>query len=277
MTYPIWLSKFTSRDGLRVVDFPLCEYEWQSQQALRVPSVSLVGADYAHVFAGTARGNKAIGRETVRFILGVGDPANTILADWRTMKGHLVQIGRGLLYTEDSTGELQYCRARLTAVPEITVRTRSGLFLPVSIDFQRESDWFGDAVSVINTVNMSPESWTVNNPGTASVLEGLTIRIRSNGASGAVNPTLTNLTNGYSLSFARTLNANGEIRIRGDNQTVEYSDDDGASYVDDWQNATMGDEQDILFALEPGDNTLRATASGTPNFDVEVSFDAPDH
>ncbi len=271
-----WAEKFESIDATLTYTFPLNQYEWQSEQGLRVAYGHGVGADYAHDFAGISLAPKSVGIEVVRFMMtGYASPAAFDTA-FDAMLGQLMRIGQGKLFTNDSAGTRRWCYARLTARPSITIAGLSWLAQPVALHFTRLSDWFGaSATTGSRTVTVSPDTFTINNPGNAPA-KFIVFRLRANAAAGFTNPALANLTNGYSFSTTRdSASADSEIKVDTELASVEFSTDNGVSYADDYALFSLGATQVGFMQLEPGNNSMRVTCDGTPNFDLEWSFYAP--
>lgn len=125
-------------------------------------------------------------------------------------------------------------------------------------------------------VAASPTDFTIVNEGQFRT-SNLIIRIESLGASGYVNPRVDNLTTEQWVKFTRTgTTANHVIQAKctlGPHR-VRESSDSGASFVDTpalgniWPDTTISDLQVPLLELVPGENDIRITADGTPNFRV---------
>jgi hypothetical protein len=102
------------------------------------------------------------------------------------------------------------------------------------------------------------------------------VRFRSSGSAGLHHPVLLNNTNGYTFSSTRDgTTANSELKVDSNDLSVKYSNDDGASYVDDFSRFTLGPNQANFMQLEPGANAMVYTDTGTPSLSLEVTFWAP--
>jgi len=268
-------EKFTSEDGFTVYTFPVDDYEYDPDQKYRDASDAVVGADYAVDYAGGAPWPKDVATEVVRFTIWGAD-AGDAEDQFDDCASTLRKIGRGKLYTLASDGSRRWAWAKLTGRPTYSARVDDYSNIPVSCRFLRFSDWFAESPTTgTEAVAATPATFTITNPGNAPCLAAV-IRLRSNGAAGFTNPVLTNLTNGYAISSSRdAAGANSELRIDAGAAKVEYSNDDGASYADDYSLVTLGVTQVGFMRLEPGDNTMRYADGGAPNLSIEWSFDAP--
>lgn len=268
-----YLEKLTSIDGASSVTLPIVDYEWESTQSLRTAFMESVGMDYAFDALRGAPALKAVATEVVRATIygGGGADMDTILDN---MRGGLLAIGRGKLYTKTQAGVRRWCYARLAGMPSIRV-TGPALIVPVEIPFQRFSDWFAETpTSVITTVTTSPKSITVTNAGNIAA-KFIVFRFRSSSAAGFTNPVLLNVTNGYQFSSTRdAVSVNSELKVDTEAMSVLWSNDDGVSYANDYALFTIGVDQAAFFQLEPGDNTLMLLNDGTPNLSFEVAFSA---
>jgi len=267
-----YLEKLTSEDGLLSYTFPVDDYEHEAEQRYREASEAIIGADYAHDFGGVQPWAKDVGNEAVRFTIWGTSEADAE-TQFDTCAGTLRRIGRGKLYALASDGSRRWAWAKLAARPSYSARVDDFYNVAVALRFRRYSDWFASAATTgTQAVAATPATFTVNNPGNAPVLAAV-FRLRSSGATGFTNPSLTNLTNGYSIASTRdAVSANSELRIDAGAARVQWSDDDGASYADDYALATLGATQAGVMRLEPGDNTMRYTDGGTPNLSIEWSF-----
>ncbi len=273
---PRYLEKFENSAGTVTVTFDGQEYE--AQQAYRVAEAQVAGADYSHDFAGSAPWAKDVGIEAIR-----GELFGASAADVDTAFDSLVSkcrsVGRGKLYMVDGSGTRRWAWAKLTGRPSYSVHAESFFTLAYSMTFRRYSDWYATtATTGSQLIDTASEAVTINNPGNAPVLNAV-FRLRSNSATGAVDPTMTNTNtnNGYAWTTTRDLlAANAEIRVDCGASKVEYSSDDGATYADDYALFSIGEKQVGFMRLDPGDNAIvMSVASGTPNYSLEWSFYAP--
>ena len=276
--YPRYLEKFENDGGTVSQVFPVKQYEWESSQGLRAPSAAIAGAHYELDLLGTGLGLKSSARERLRFLIPNITVA-TIETDFDTLKEKIYKIGRGKLYVINAAGDTRrWAYARPLMLPSSLVRVGQPRVLTVSaLEFRRDSDWFGAAQSINQTVSASPTTWTVTNPGNAPVYNAI-MRLRANGAAGFANPMIENLTNGYYWSSSRgSISANSELKVDAGKATVEWSDNDGSSYADDFALFTRGTLQVQFMKLDVGANSIRYSGSGTPSLDVLFTFDAPWH
>lgn len=269
-----YLEKLTSLDGLVSYTFPDDGYEYESEQRYREASSPVVGADYAHDFAGVHPWPKDVADEAVRFAIWGTDEGDAE-DQFDTCVSTLRKIGRGKLYALASDGSRRWCYAKLAGRPTYSATVEDFYNIPVALRFRRFSDWFASSPTTgTQAVSGTPTTFTITNPGNAPVLAAV-IRLRSGGATGFTNPALANLTNGYSLASSRdAVSVNSELRIDAGAARVQWSDDDGATMADDYALVTLGATQVGLMRLEPGDNTMRYQDGGTPSLSIEWSFHA---
>lgn len=268
-----YISKFESNDTLISYTFPLGLYEWESAQPLRVPLSVGVGADFAHDHIGRAPSPQDPARERIRCI-GVESSAANMEAEIDEARAECYRIGLGKLWRIDDNGTLRWAWARLAAMPVFTRRGFQVRHMPVAFDFIRISAWHpATATTGSQTVNESPEAFTINNPGNLPVY-AMVFRLRSNGSNACTNPAISNTTNGLSMSSSRDLTAaDHELKIDTGRRTVEYSTNDGSSYANDYSNFSLGSTQGgVWMRLEPGDNTFSVTDGGTANYSFEWEF-----
>lgn len=272
-----YIEKFESVSGGLSYTFPLGKYEWESKADLTVPTMRLTGADYAHDFLAYGIAPRQPGMETVRGLIAAATSA-LAEAERDNMASKLLLAGRGKLYVLNDDATRRWAWARLMVMPDLRVDQRRSLsgILPFIATFMRLSDWFSTSITTVTeTVTATAETWTVNNPGNLPA-KLVTVRLRSNSATGFTDPLITNERNGYIFGSSRdAASVDSELRLRTEEGTVDFSSTDGASYSDDFNNYTIPSGHAILaFQLEPGDNTIRYTGV-TPNVDVEISFYAP--
>lgn len=272
-----YAEKFENAGGTVTYTWPVNAYEWQSSQPLRTPAAAISGADYAFDLRGNLAGLKAVAQERVRF-LDVQTTTALLETDLDSMRSELLTIGRGKLYVLDSAASRRWAYARLAAMPEMALGVGMSRHVPISLQFDRYSDWFATALTThTEAVAVTPKTFTVNNPGNAAAV-WMAIRLRSSSAAGFTNPLLENLTNGYSWSSTRdAASTDDELKVDCEALTVSYSINDGGSYANDFSLFTRGSTQVGYFRLEPGDNSIRYTGGGTPSLDVVFSFYAPWH
>lgn len=142
--------------------FPTYRYEYEQTQALRQSNVPLTGANYDYDQLEGAAGLKANGNERVRF-LDVGD-ADDMNADIDAFKV-LASYGRGRIWTQTAPGSgLRWAWARLTEMPSLSFTVDNYRHAPVILNFERYSDWYGEAVSEEFAINSDPDTIVVDNP-----------------------------------------------------------------------------------------------------------------
>src|SRR5690606_32858568 len=122
-------------------------------------------------------------------------------------------------------------------------------------------------------IDASPENFTVVNAGT-TIIRNAVIELRSLGVAGFQDLTLSSLANGDTFSSSRAAQgSNSILRIDCGRYSVQYSNDAGATWTDDYGNFSYGNQQVDFFRLVPGTNLLRyEQGTGTPNLDIVVSF-----
>jgi hypothetical protein len=268
----LYLEKFESMDGLTVYTFPLDDMEYEASQGYRVTSANVVGADYSYDFARNAPWVKDNGSESLRFTIW-GTSETAAVTAWDDMTGKLRKIGRGRLYALLPDGSRRWSYAKLAGRPSYVEQPLSFYNIPVTLRFDRQSDWFSaTATTGSQTITATPATWTITNSGNAPVY-AVTFRLRANNSTGFTNPSLSNLTNGYSVASTRdAASANSEIKIDAGGQRILWSTDDGANYSDDYSSATLGATQVGIMRLDPGANSFRYADGGTPNLSLSWSF-----
>lgn len=268
-----YISKFESNDTLISYQFPLGLYQWETSQRLRVPLSTGIAADYAHDHIGYAVSPQDPSRERIRCI--AKETTSALLeAEIDEARAECYRIGLGKLYRVDADATLRWAWARLENMPSFTREGGQSVHIPLIFDFVRISPWHPEtATTGTQTVNETPEAFTINNPGNLPVY-AMVFRLRSNGSNACTNPAITNTTNGLTISTTRDLTAaDHELKIDTGRRTVEYSTDDGASYANDYSLFTVGaDQGGTWMRLEPGDNAMSVTDGGTANYSFEWEF-----
>ena len=272
-----------------MVTFGLNQYEWQSQQRLRVASTPSVGADFAYDPLRSAVAPMDVASEHVRFLqLSATAAAADTAID--LLKSRLFTIGRGKLWTIDAAGVRRWAWARLVAMPDIRINVPSIRQAPVALEFRRYSPWYSQTITWAQMdISASPTSFGVANNGNIPI-KLMTIWIRASGAAGLTHPRLVNTTNGYEFSSIRDgTSANSVLRVDTELQSVKYAnndnvnsppDDVGVTYADDFANFTIGPvgtpTQVGFMRLEVGSNSMTySQASGTPSLRLEMLFYDP--
>lgn len=272
-----YLEKFESVDGFTSYTFPIDDYEYEPAQAFRRAEAPAVGADYALDFTGAAPWPKAVGEEAVRFTIW-GASATDADSQFDACVTTLRRIGLGRLYQLDAATTRRWCWAKLLARPSYLVDVNGYFNVPVTLRFARYSDWFAAAPAAGSvTITTSPRAFTITNPGNAPA-RFVVFRFRANSTGGFTNPSLTNLTNGYSFASSRgAVSVDSELKLDTERMQVLWSDTNGAIYADDYALVTLGPTQVGFMQLEPGPNAMQYADGGTPNLDLEWSFYAPYH
>lgn len=253
MAAPRYLEKLESSDGLISITFPTAAYEWESSQALRTPEAVAAGAHYAYDHRGIAEGLKASGSERLRFLMSHATIA-TLDTNLDTLKEKVLGIGLGKLYTLTAAGVRRWAWARPTAQPTTLVRAGEPNMLSVSaLEFRRESDWYDTSqTSTILTPNADPYTDAVSNAGNAKVYNAV-ITIKGT----FTNPSITNLTTGYSFSSTRDgSDANHWLEVDCGAFTVRFSTDGGLSWSNDIALFSRGAYQAQFMVLAAGTNSL---------------------
>lgn len=271
-----YLEKFTSLDGSATYTFPQYSYEWDSGQSFRPAVAYAVGADYPHDYTGNSRWARGEANETVRFAIVGSSDAAALDTDIDTMRGTLARIGLGKLYTVGADASERWAYAKLGARPSANVRVGEWMRQPVSLSFVRFSDWLGTSLtSGTVTLNSTPKTFTITNPGNEAVkgAAALLLTLRANASAGFTNPRLENLTTGHRIDITRTAaNSSARSKVDCEKEAVTYSTDGGSSYSNDYSNVTLPVAQIALFALAPGDNSIRYTDGGSPNGYLDYQF-----
>lgn len=258
------------------VTFPLARYEYEPQQAYRVAEKPIVGANYPYDSAGLAPWAKEAGIEAVRFLLHGSDP-EAVAASYDAMLAAIRNAGQGELWTVDAGGDRRWCRAKLDSRPAYFSGVAKWGYTPVTLRFRRYSEWFAESEqSDVNDITVDG-SFVVNNPGNAPV-DFMTILLTPLSAGGFDNPIITNLANGYATGTLRASGATTQrFRINTERYLAEWSTDSGVTYSADYGNLYRGALQVGFMRLEPGDNTLTAVNTGSPNYRLTITFSPAFH
>lgn len=279
---PRLLRKFESIDTLNSFVFPLINYEWESTQELRAPNVETISRDYLFDYLGTGVAFKGDGVERLRFgIHSACDPLD-IDEEVDNLRSVLFRAGLGKGWTTNRSGDLRWAYMRIVSMPSFSIANlddaMSQKVIACVAEFRRESDWFAeDQITKTQTITASPTLVSVTNPGTLTA-DKVVIRIRANAAGGFTNPKIVNSANTDEFETARdSASSNSEVKLDTSESSVEYSNDNGSSYTDDFGNYVLPPVGQVIlsFRLEPGVNSLSVTCGGTPNFDIEIAAEAP--
>jgi hypothetical protein len=275
-----YIEKFEDRLGVQSYTFPLALYEYQSQQGLRIAQAPAVGADYEYDFHRYFPAPKEVGVETIRF-LNIGNTAALLETQIDDIRNKLYSFGRGKLWALASDGTRRWAWGRLRDMPTIQVGVGRFRYTPHVLTFLRTSDWQeqnattgSQAINAAGTV-----SFNIVAGGNAPIYDAV-FRLRSNSATGWIDPTIYNNTNAYRMQTTRdATGSNDELKIDGNSKKILWSTDDGVNYANDYANFAYGSAQHDWFRLEGGGTSQIqiSTPSGTPNFNFEWSFYAKWH
>ena len=261
----------------RSVTLPIVDYELESSQPLRSPLAAIAGADYGFRHRGLEPGLKGFGRERLRCrVLTLNNDPEEVDDDLDALAAGLREIGLGILRAVDENGDYRWCYAALASMPQ--VRWRAGMIFSknVSLDFDRLSDWFAeDEVTATVTIDETPEYFEIENTGNAPAT-WIIFRLVAASSSGFTNPQLENLTNGYQWSSTTDAAAvSDELKIDGEEASVEKTADAGVSYANDFANFSLPATQYGFMRLEVGVNSFKYTDGGTPDATLEYAFFPP--
>ncbi len=274
------IDKFTSLDGTISYTFLTNRAEHQIEQGYRLPTSVGVGANYAHDHLGNGVSPKDPRRITVRALITAATAtALETAVDEATTK--IERIGKGWLYRLDVDGTTyRRCLARPLSAPSVTFNGdfQFGM-MPTSFGFLGLSDWQATtATTGSQTIDTANESVTINNTGNINCY-AVTFRLRNNGTTRATSPVIFNTTTGQRAVFLRSMNvADHELYYETSARLVQFSDNNGAAYANDYSNFAGTD-----FYLKPGNNVLKVCCGRPhvlpwlntiriPNFDLEWSF-----
>lgn len=276
MTAVRYVEKFENLAASLSFAFPLGLYECQEEQGLRTAFSAGVGADFAHDHHGYAAAPKDLGLITVRSLARQSTPA-LLEAHIDELRAECYRIGLGYLYRLNQDGSTRRrCLARLAAMPGYTING-SWQFGVAAIAprFQKLSDWMATTPTTFSQkVDVDDETFTVNNPGDLPC-DAIIFRFRSDSGGPTNNLSLLNSTNGFEFSTTRDLAAAAdELYVDTGKRLVQFSNNDGLSYSNDYGNFTIGPGQGgVIMRLDPGDNILVAgVSSGAPDYTLEGEF-----
>ena len=264
---PRYAEKFTTIDGSTLVyTFPLALYDWDpAPQGLSTLYAPLSGAHYDYDQLGDSLAVRRNTMETMRFLVkGTNAEIEDELVECRQK---CQRIGRGKLWTLDSTGARRWAYARLQSVPEF--RLDNPFVVPVAVTVDRQSDWYDDTeTDQTVTMDEASEAFNVTNDGDAQVFNAVFLLKGT-----FINPVITNTTNGYVLESTRDGSAAGHwLRFDAGKRRVEFSSNGGTSYAGDYANFVRQAGQVHLMVLEAGVNAFTATFGGTPSGTLDVNF-----
>lgn len=266
-------------DGSISVTFPTADYDLAQRQSLSAPSEYVIGQHGSVDLLGGAPALIDDGEDTLRFTVRGATPADVDTAiDALRLK--LYQIGEGKLFTIDSNGVRRWSLARAEALPEISWRAGDIFRKAASLMFRRKPfEYLATAIDVSEEITLDGATFVVNNPGT---LPATRVTITVSG-SGWDNFTVRNTTPVDGIEYEFTVNrasasADDVSRLDTRVPSVEYSDDDGDTWADDFVSYEFpadNAQEPLTFALAPGDNTIEFESDGTVNCIVRIEADAP--
>lgn len=266
-----YAEKFIGRTGV-VYTFPLDEYEYKASQAYRSLAVQVVGADYTWDVAGSNPWPMGEGVEEIHFII-VADTYISAEQQYNSLTSSLRLGGLGQLWVLNADGTRRWAYAKLTGRPDFDVSTTRLGVIPVALKFTRFSDWFGETL-IINQVTLSQvtQNFVINNPGDQYV-RAMVLLWTSLSSTGFSHPSLANISLGMNVATSRAAaTVNSRLRIRPELDSIQYSNDAGVSYANDYSLATLPAGQVPMMTLQPGDNAMVHTNTGTPNATLSWSF-----
>jgi hypothetical protein len=264
---PRRLEKFENSGGTTTVTFPLNEFEWQSEQALRVPVAAIPGGHYGYDLIGSGPAIKEPAHEMLRTLIikPAGTPSD-VDTDVDELLSELWSIGLGKLYTIDRNSVRRWAWARVTSMP--SMQWSAGMIFSKSIgfDFLRLSDWYSTTeTDITETVNNATYNFNVTNSGNAPVYNAVLILK----GQPFTNPQLTNNTNGYVFATTRDATLTTQwLKVDAGAHTVGWSTNSGSSYADDYALYTRPTGQVQLMRFEPGVNSMTLTGANGSTLDV---------
>jgi len=270
MAGPRHIVRFESVDGLTVVTLPMARAEIESSQELRNALAVAVGMDYAVDLHGTGRAPLGTGRERLRALLAADD-ATAFDTDADALRADIYSIGRGKLYSADDDGTERWSWARPRAMPDIQLSSRADRLAPVVIEFDRLSDWYDDTqTSIVTALTTDPQTIAVTNSGNADV-RAITFLLESGSAGGFDGPSVSHALTGETWTSTRTAaGALDQLRVNAGAYTVEYTDDDGATWSDDYALFSTGSVQVGFMRFLPGAQSIEVR--GCTNATLTISF-----
>ena len=277
-----YLARFTSADGESMVyDFPTNRYEWEPDEPTRSPRAKVSGAEFAVRLLGDKPVLRDVASHTVRcFFVGTAQEQDAEIDD---MRQKLYEGAFGWVWTKgyvDDDGETveewRRARAEISEMPRYRVSFDQQAHTPLVLSFNVFSEFFlEDPKAVTQTITSSPTNVVVNNPGRYTATRVI-IRITPKASGGATNVKIVNPENGHEFESTRdSVSTNDRWLLDTVRPAVEYSDDAGDTYHGDFANYVRPPQGYYIFDLVAGEQTLVVTCDGTPNFDLEVSFDVP--
>ena len=175
-------------------------------------------------------------------------------------------------YSDRLNDAARYRRALSETVRrEIQLASRATRLAPVVIEFDRLSDWYGDTeTEIVTALTTDPQAIAITNDGTADA-RAITFVLEAGGASGFDGPSVSHALTGETWASTRTAaGALDQLRVNTGAYTVEYSDDDGASWSDDYALFSTGSVQVGFMRFLPGAQSIEV--SGCTNATLTISF-----
>ncbi len=261
-----YFSRFEKADGSVSITFPTHRYEWEQSQPLRGSTVELTGAHYLYDQLEGAPAIRGNGIERVR-CMSSGLPAE--MDDDIDEIKTIGSWGRGKAWTTGASGE-RWAWARLVEMPQLSFTVENVSTYPIIMLFERFSDWYdedpiGEYGGGIFTLASDPETVFVTNPGNVEVNNAvITVKGPFYGLK------ITNDDTGYVLESDSAGGAGDWLRFDAGRNTVEFSDDSGATWTDDQANFVRAPGQVALMVFAPGANSL--TIDGASGADVVVDM-----
>lgn len=249
LLYP---SKFESLDASLSYTFSLHNMEAQFEQGMRVPLSIGVGSDYAHDHLGYGIAPRSAGSIRIRQTI-VETTEALVEAKIHEARAECLRIGKGWLYRTNQDATSHRCLARINSMPSYQRGGYQSLHMPLIFDFTQLSDWQGTSATSSSQLIDSPnESVSITVSGNLPVYD-VTFRLRNTGTTRATSPIVFNTTTGQRLCFLRSMNvADHELYYATASRLARFSDNNGASYQNDYSNFVGTD-----FQLNPGANVLK--------------------
>lgn len=271
-----YLEKFTPAVLGSPISFPRYEQEWQPSSPLRLRYTTIVGASYAynHVPGVPLR---EVAEENIRFMLDAVSTQGNLEEQIDAMRSRLLLGAEGKLWMLNSDGSRRWCYAQVAALPEMIFTYRPWQKVMVQCRFFRFSDWQSENPSTGTAIiTASGQTFTITNTGNIPQ-PFVVLRLRANTSAGIINPKLLNQTNGYILETARdSASVNSEIRYMTEVPKVEYSNNDGSSYADDFSQMVVQASPYkyplLAFPIEPATNTILYTGGVSQSLNIDWSL-----
>lgn len=264
-----YLKEFRDLNNLHTYVFPEMEYEYDEVPELESPHQNILGGQYGVDLLGFAPSLLGPRIATVRYVLD-GEDEDDFDTKLETMLSKLRLINKGRLFT--NKGHWAY--ARMITAPSTSYTKGEHLWMPATPAFRLDTDWMAadEHTEGPFLINQISQDITVNNPGSVRT-SVMRIMIEANTAAGFANPNIINLLNGYNVGTNRdSQSTNSKIRIYTGKPSMEYSNTVVPVYAADYGNRILGPNQALWFVLEPGNNLIRITTSGTPNWNLTFTF-----